>query len=791
MKINTSIIVMLLLPPLSACGGQMVGWPMADEVPPTVSSTAPSDSATAVPLNAPIAATFSEAMDPQTVTSTSFSLASGSAPVAATVTYAGVTALIAPDAPLADNSQYTATVSAQVTDLAGHPMAADYVWSFTTGAWVDDIAPWVIQTYPDDGATNIAANGSVIGTFSEAMDPLSITTTSFTLQDGPTMVIGVVTGTGASAQFDPTGDLNAGTEYTATVTTEATDLAGNWIAADYVWSFTTGLDVDLEPPVVIFTNPEDLATSVAVDSKVSAAFSEAMDPLSITTANFLVTRPGPTPVAGTVAYSLVNPVGTFTPTNPLLPNTDYTATITTGATDLAGNPLAVDYVWTFAVAGDVDTLPPTIVLTSPPNLATGVAVDVLVDAAFSEKMDPTTITGTTFKVAGPGTTPVNGMVGYDPLTPIGTFTPSADLLPDTTYVATITTGAKDLAGNPLAVDYVWTFKIGAALDTVPPTVIVTDPQDLATGVLTSTTVEAAFSEAMDPLSVTSSTFKVAGPGTTPVGGSVSYDPLTVVGTFQPTNPLLPSTIYTATVTTGAMDLAGNPLNLDKVWTFETAALSTGLQPVNLGSLTTFVAVAGAGLTNSNSGGITTLNGDVGLTPTATCLGDGSPCTLTNPVINGTLYANDPSGIAAQAKVDLTAAYVDAMGRPIGTIVNDISGMTLAPGVYTSDSTMSVAVGGTVVLDGKGDANAVWIFQIGSSLTVNNNATVLLVNGAKAKNVFWAAFASSTLGSQVSFQGTVLAGASNSVGTSSAVVGRLLCTTGQITLLSNNITLPPL
>jgi len=124
-------------------------------------------------------------------------------------------------------------------------------------------------------------------------------------------------------------------------------------------------------------------------------------------------------------------------------------------------------------------------------------------------------------------------------------------------------------------------------------------------------------------------------------------------------------------------------------------------------------------------------------------------------------------------------------------VNDISGMVLPPGVYTSDSTMSIAVGGIVTLDGQGDANAVWIFQIGSSLTVNNSAQLLLINGAKAKNVFWAVFASSTIGSNVRFYGNVLAGSSNSVGTGSTVVGRLLCTTGQITLLSNTITLPAL
>lgn len=215
----------------------------------------------------------------------------------------------------------------------------------------------------------------------------------------------------------------------------------------------------------------------------------------------------------------------------------------------------------------------------------------------------------------------------------------------------------------------------------------------------------------------------------------------------------------------------------------------GIPPVDLGSLEGFVVAAGAGLTNSNSSGITILNGDVGLSPTATCLGDGVPCTAIDPTINGTLYANDSAGVAAQAKVDLVAAYVDAMSRPVGTTVNDITGMTLAPGVYTSASTMSIAVGGTVVLDGQGDADAVWIFQIGSSLTINNNAHVLLVGGAQAKNVFWACFASSTLGSDVIFKGTILAGASNSVGTDSVVDGRLLGTTGAVTLLSDTVTLP--
>jgi hypothetical protein len=187
--------------------------------------------------------------------------------------------------------------------------------------------------------------------------------------------------------------------------------------------------------------------------------------------------------------------------------------------------------------------------------------------------------------------------------------------------------------------------------------------------------------------------------------------------------------------------------------------------------------------------VTTLNGDVGLSPTATCLGDGISCAALDPKINGTLYANDPAGIAAHAKADLLLAYSDATSRPPGTLEADLSGKVLAPGVYTSGSTMSIAVSGVLTLDAKGDANAVWIFQVGSALTVNSSAKVLLINGAKAANVFWAIGSSSTLGTSVSFKGTILAQASNSLGTLSVVEGRLLCSTGQITLLSNTVTVP--
>jgi hypothetical protein len=513
-----------------------------------------------------------------------------------------------------------------------------------------------------------------------------------------------------------------------------------------------------------------------------------MDPATITAATFTLAS-GTTNITGVVTYNATSNVATFAPAATLAANTTFTATITTGTKDLAGNSLASNFVWAFTTSAVSDTTAPTVSSTNPASAATGVALNQKIAATFSKAMDSATVTTTTFTLRQ-GTTAVAGTVTYAGTT--ATFTPSANLAASTAYTATISTGATDLAGNALAgggsAPNPWTFTTGTTSTASAPTVTSTVPADTATGVGINQAINATFSTAMDPATITTGTFTLAGPGTTTlVTGTVAYNAASNIATFTPTANLAASALFTATVTTGARDLAGNPLAANKVWTFTTGTV--GQAPINLRSLSTFAAVAGAGLTNSNSGGQTTLNGDVGLSPTATCLGDGSPCSALDPKINGTLYSNDPAGIAAKAKADLVSAYNDAAGRPPGTVENDLSGMKLAPGVYTSGSTMSIAVSGVLTLDAKGDANAVWIFQVGSSLTVNNSAQVLLINGAKAANVFWAVAASSTIGANASFKGSVLAVASNSVGTLSVVEGRLLSETGQVTLLSNTVTVP--
>jgi methionine-rich copper-binding protein CopC len=756
----------------------------SDTTPPTVSSTNPADGATGVPINQSVTATFSEQMDPSTITAESFTVTGpGLTPVPGTVTYLGTTATFTPDSTFTADTTFTATITTEARDLAGNLLATDFAWSFTTGTTADTIAPTVSSTIPAAGATGVPTNTAIVITLSEEMDPLTITTETFTVTaPGLTPVPGVVAYSGTTATFTPNDVLAADATFTVTLTTDARDLAGNQLASDFVWTFTTGSAADTTAPTVSATIPADGATDVPLNQSIVATFSEDMDPFTISTDTVTVAGPGLTPVAGVVSY--IGTTAIFTPASNLAADTTYTATITTGARDLAGNELASDFAWSFTTGTAADTTAPTVISTSPADGATDVPTNITVAVTFSEQMDPFTITPATFMVIDPDLNPVAGTVTY--FGTVATFTPDSNLAANTTYTATITTGAGDLSGNALAADFEWSFTTGAGPDTTAPTVSSVNPADGATGIPINRMISATFDEEMDPLTITNETFTVIDPGLTPVAGVVTY--LGTTATFTPDSNFAADTTFTAMITTGARDLAGNELASDFTWSFTTGAAEAEM-PVDLQSLSTFAVVAGDGLINSNAAGETTINGDVGLSPTATCLGDGVPCTVTNPIINGTLYANDLEGVAAAAQADSTDAYSDAAGRAPGTMVNDLTGLVLPSGVYTSGSTMTIAEGGTLTLDAQGDADAVFIFQVGSSLTVNNNAQVLLVNGANSANVYWAIVSSATIGTDVSFAGTVLAGDSISVDTGSTVDGRLLSRDGQVVLAFNTVTVP--
>ena len=207
---------------------------------PTVASTIPADDATEVGVDAVVSATFSEAMNNETITLTSFTLDQGTTAVAGTLTFGELSATFTPSSPLEPGATYTATFTSDVQSAAGVPLAAIHSFSFTTSADPDTTLPLVNATDPANSATGIARNKVVSITFSEAMDATTISTSTFTLMNGTTPVAGTVAYSGITATFTADNILPVATEFTATITTGAKDLSGNALEANTVWTFTTG-----------------------------------------------------------------------------------------------------------------------------------------------------------------------------------------------------------------------------------------------------------------------------------------------------------------------------------------------------------------------------------------------------------------------------------------------------------------------------------------------------------------------------------------------------------------------
>ena len=197
--------------------------------------------------------------------------------------------------------------------------------------------------------------------------------------------------------------------------------------------------------------------------------------------------------------------------------------------------------------------------------------------------------------------------------------------------------------------------------------------------------------------------------------------------------------------------------------------------VALAGASNFAILAGSAISNT---GATTITGDLGLSP-GTSIGGFPPGILT-----GTQHIND--AIANQAKIDLTTAYNDAAGRvstDIVTLSGNIGGLTLTPGLYKSTSSLAIS-SGDLTFDAKGDASAVFIIQIASTLTTTSGRKVILSGGASASNIFWQVGSSATFGTTSVMKGTVLAMQSITFDTGASLDGRGLTKIGGITMAGN-------
>uniref|UniRef100_C6E167 Tfp pilus assembly protein tip-associated adhesin PilY1-like protein n=1 Tax=Geobacter sp. (strain M21) TaxID=443144 RepID=C6E167_GEOSM len=256
------------------------------------------------------------------------------------------------------STTYTVIIDYRVKNKEGERLgsssASNYVFSFTTKAKPssDTTAPVVDSTFPVSSAVDVPITAAITVTFDEVMKADTINSTNFLINNGA--VAGAVTldASGKVATFTPSANLSSFTTYTATVTTGVRDAADNALASNYSWNFRT-MALDSVRPTVTVVSPIAGATSVDTTTVITATFSEAMRDTTITSANVSVSGG----VTGTVSYDPATWTLSFAPTAALANSTNYTVTISTGVTDLAGNSLLTAKSWTFTTRA-VTTPPP-------------------------------------------------------------------------------------------------------------------------------------------------------------------------------------------------------------------------------------------------------------------------------------------------------------------------------------------------------------------------------------------------------------------------------------------------
>jgi hypothetical protein len=351
-------------------------------------------------------------------------------------------------------------------------------------------------------------------------------------------------------------------------------------------------------------------------------------------------------------------------------------------------------------------------------------------------------------------------------------------------------------------------------------------------------ITATFSLAMNASTINATSFTV-----TPAGGlaltpvSVGYDAATKVATLTTAAALLTNTNYQAIITVAPTTSPGAvPLACSYAWNFKTATpAATGAPAVNMGLATPFGISATAGLATAISS--STVSGNVLLDPLAQCnatavdvAGGIGSCAAIGfpPAITGTVISSlyNPGGNLAGIKADLNSAFLSltppagppAAGSLAGGVVigapssgigggvgapctyNINSANCFTPGVYTAGSTITVT--GDLTLDAQGDQNAVFVFQAGSAVGTAAGAAppaartrILLINGAKASNVWWVAASSATVGTYGEFQGNIMAAASVTLNNGATSCGRMMAGAwvgggGAITLGGANVVSVP-
>ena len=572
-------------------------------------------------------------MDPSTITNSSFTVTgAGGSTVPATVSYNASTnvATLTPNSPLTGAGTFTARIDGTVRSADGLALASPVSWTFSTAACPCQLFSVVTQPASQNLPVRDGRGGTGPWTYEFGVkvtvdQPMQLTAIRFWKSSAET---GVHTGTVWTASGTLLGSvtfanetasgwqqqalatpisLQAGSVYVVSVNANAffsITPAGlqSQVTAGPLHSVADGLDgvygsaagvfpnssynstnyfVDLQvvpagtvtPPTVTATSPVDGATGVARGVSVSATFSRAVDPATISGSTFSLLAPDGSQVPASVAYNAATLSASLTPSSLLAIGTTYTAKVSTGVHASDGMPLGNAVQWSFTTSA---ATPPVVTRALPAAGAGDAGPGAAPRAEFSKALDPATVSAATFTLSGPGGF-VAASVSYDAAAQAATLTPSAPLSAGVTYTARLDGSIAATDGSTLGTPFSWTFTVPSS----PPALLSVGglPAGGATGVSKIGPFTAVFSRAVDASSVSSATVRLRAADSSLVPATVVYDPASLTATLTPGSALADTSVYTLEVTTGVRGSDGGYLAAQSSRSF-----TTGVCPCQLFSL---------------------------------------------------------------------------------------------------------------------------------------------------------------------------------------------------------------
>ena len=544
-------------------------------------------SSVGLPTNILVSILFSRAVDPTTVNAGSVSLKeSGSdSPVegAFSFGFGNMEAVFAPAAGLKAQTDYAFSITSGVGSADGMPLDKPTAGTFTTGDSYDSTSPGVTPS-PAGGASLVPTNSLITFTFTEPMSTPTINTSSLTVTNNGSAVSGSISfgGNDTVAVFTPYSNFLPLSTVTSTLSRRITDRAGNPIAGpggvgtDAVFGFTTALTTSLEPPRVLSVDPPDGAVEVKSCSSVSVTFSEPMNPATVNSTNFTVSHyflPGVgklLPCEGSRSFSDDYRTVTFTPNSCFaVGGFTYYVNVSSKVARMTGVKMPSSFSSSFSVQTESN---PMVVTVSPHDNQDSVPLNAHVTIAFDERVNPSTVTASTFYVTTGDSEPLAGTIALSPTGQLAAFKPAQMLLPSTEYCIHYTDGITNIGGQPLQNPGSSNFVTGnEAVDVTGPSILMASPANGAKGVPVNGLVTIKFSEPVDETSVNSGSFVVSHDGV-PIPGDFSFvkNGTVVRYAVADSGALQPNAFHQVTVTSGVTDLVGNELVRDYEMGFTTS-----------------------------------------------------------------------------------------------------------------------------------------------------------------------------------------------------------------------------